>query len=48
MADTGLLSTMSGLRQADVLSDSPHYFKGALAENYVTQQLAAKGHRLFY
>jgi predicted AAA+ superfamily ATPase len=48
MADTGLLSMKSGLRQTDVLSDSPHHFKGALAENYVAQQLAAQGYELCY
>jgi len=48
MADTGLLSMMSGVRQSDVLGDTAHSFKGALAENYVAQQLAAQGHRLYY
>jgi predicted AAA+ superfamily ATPase len=48
MADTGLLSMSSGVRQADVLLDAAHHFKGALAENFVAQQLSAQGHQLFY
>lgn len=48
MADTGLLSMKSGLRQLDVLTNAPHHFKGALAENYVAQQLAANNHELYY
>lgn len=31
-----------------VLSDLDNQFVGAIAENYVTQQLAANGHNLFY
>jgi predicted AAA+ superfamily ATPase len=48
MADTGLLSMKSGVRQSDILSGGAHHFKDALAENYVAQQLAAKGHHLYY
>jgi len=48
MADTGLLSMKSGVRQSDVLAGDAHHFKGALAENYVAQQLAAAGHDLYY
>ena len=48
MADTGLLSMKSGVRQIDVLIDAAHHFKGALAENYVAQQLVAQNHKLYY
>jgi len=48
MADTGLLSMRSGVKQSDVLVGAAHHFKGALVENFVAQQLAAQGHELFY
>jgi predicted AAA+ superfamily ATPase len=48
MADTGLLSMKSGVRQSDVLVGAPFHFKGAQAENYVAQQLSAQGHSLYY
>jgi len=48
MADVGLLSMKSGVKQTDVLTDASHHFKGALAENYVAQQLVAQNHNLYY
>ncbi|MDR1184254.1 MAG: ATP-binding protein [Coriobacteriales bacterium] len=48
MSDTGLLCSKSGVRASDVLSGGLHHFQGALAENYVAQQLAARGYQLFY
>jgi predicted AAA+ superfamily ATPase len=48
LLDTGLLSTMAGVRISDVLSGANHIFQGAMAENYVAQQLAARGHELYY
>jgi predicted AAA+ superfamily ATPase len=48
MGDVGLLSMKAGVRLSDVVSGAPHHFQGALAENYVAQQLAATGHGLFY
>ena len=48
MADIGLLCVKAGVRLSDVLSGMPHHFQGALAENYVAEQLAAMGHELFY
>ena len=48
MADTGLLSMKSGLKQSDVLAGGMYHFKGALMENFVAQQLVAGGHDLYY
>jgi predicted AAA+ superfamily ATPase len=48
MGDVGLLCMKTGLRLSSVLSGEEHHFQGALAENYVAQQLAAGGHELFY
>ncbi len=48
MGDTGLLLQLSGMPQQLVLSGLENQFQGALAENYVAQQLAAHGHALFY
>ena len=48
MADTGLLSMKTGLKQSDVLTGGTYHFKGALMENFVAQQLVAKGHDLYY
>jgi predicted AAA+ superfamily ATPase len=38
----------SGLSHQTILSDGDNIFMGAVAENYVAQQLAANGHNLFY
>jgi len=48
MGDVGVLAMKTGLRLSSVLSGEEHHFQGALAENYVAQQLAAGGHELFY
>jgi predicted AAA+ superfamily ATPase len=48
MGDVGLLSMKAGVRLSDILFGVPHHFQGALAENYVAQQLAAGGRELFY
>ncbi len=48
MSDTGLLSYAGGIKYSDLLNTSGNLFKGALAENYVVQSLAAKGYELFY
>jgi hypothetical protein len=48
MGDTGLLSMKAGVRLSDIVTGSPHNFKGALAENYVAQHLSSIGHELFY
>jgi predicted AAA+ superfamily ATPase len=48
MGDVGLLVMKSGLSHQTILSDGDNIFMGAVAENYVAQQLAANGHNLFY
>lgn len=48
MGDVGLLMQQSGIPQQLILSGIENQFLGAVAENYVAQQLAARGHALFY
>ena len=48
MGDVGLLVMKSGISQQTVLSGEGNTFVGALTENYVAQQLAAKGEELYY
>lgn len=48
MADVGLLVMKSGISQQTVLSGEGNLFMGAVTENYVAQQLAAKGYDLYY
>ncbi len=48
MGDVGLLTMQSGIAQQTVLADLENQFLGVLAENYVAQQLAAKGYDLLY
>lgn len=48
MGDVGLLVMKSGLSQQTILSGEGNTFVGALTENYVAQQFAAKGYDLFY
>ncbi|MBE0601913.1 MAG: DUF4143 domain-containing protein, partial [Firmicutes bacterium] len=48
MGDVGLLVMKSGLSQQTVLSGEENIFMGAVTENYVAQQLAAKGRELYY
>ena len=48
MGDVGLLMQQSGIPQQLILSGIENQFLGAVAENYVAQQLAARGHALVY
>lgn len=48
MGDVGLLTMKSGMSQQTILTGTGNLFMGALAENYVAQQLAARGHDLYY
>jgi uncharacterized protein len=48
MADVGLLVMKSGLSHQTLLSGGDNTFMGAVTENYVAQQLAAKGEILYY
>lgn len=48
LSDTGLLSNMCGLHYRDLLPDQHNIYKGPVTENYVVQQLSAKGMELYY
>lgn len=48
MGDVGLLTMKSGISQQTILSGEGNTFMGAVTENYVAQQLAAKGYPLYY
>lgn len=48
LCDTGLLVTKAGAQRADILSGLGSTFSGAIAENFVAQQLAARGYALHY
>lgn len=48
MGDVGLLTMKSGISQQTVLTGEGNTFMGALTENYVAQQLAAKDYLLYY
>lgn len=48
MGDVGLLAMKSGISQQTVLSGEGNTFIGAVTENYVAQQLTAKGYDLYY
>ena len=48
MGDVGLLTMKSGISQQTVLSGEGNTFMGAITENYVAQQLSAKGYPLYY
>lgn len=48
MGDVGLLTMKSGISRQTVLSGEGNTFMGAVTENYVAQQFAAKGYSLYY
>lgn len=48
MGDVGLLVMKSGISQQTILSGEGNTFMGAVTENYVAQQLAAKDYNLYY
>ncbi len=48
MGDVGLLVMKSGISQQTILANAGNTFMGAVTENYVAQQLAAKGYSLYY
>lgn len=48
LGDVGLLTMKAGLSPQTVLTGEGNTFLGAVTENYVAQQLAAKGYDLYY
>lgn len=43
LSDVGLLACAGGIRYKDILPETDNIYKGMLTENYVIQELAAKG-----
>lgn len=48
MGDVGLLTMKAGISKQTILSGEGNIFMGAVTENYVAQQLTAKGYDLYY
>lgn len=48
MGDVGLLAMKAGISKQTILSGEGNLFMGAVTENYVAQQLTAKGYSLYY
>lgn len=48
MGDVGLLAMKAGISKQTILSGEVNLFMGAVTENYVAQQLTAKGYSLYY
>ena len=48
LSDVGLLTNTIGMKYSDILSTEQNLYKGAIAENYVVQQLASYGKNLHY
>ena len=48
LSDTGLLINMCALPYQTLLSETHNIYKGSVIENYVVQQLTAKGKALYY
>lgn len=48
LSDVGILRSACGMHYRDLLPESNNVYKGAVTENYVIQQLSAKGYDLYY
>lgn len=48
MGDVGLLTAQSGISQQTVLLGEANTFMGAVTENYIAQQLVARGYNIYY
>lgn len=48
LSDIGILNSMTGVRFRELLPESDNIYKGAVTENYVMQQLAFLGNKLYY
>lgn len=48
IGDVGLLAMKAGISKQTILSGEGNLFMGAVTENYVAQQLTAKGYSLYY
>lgn len=48
ISDIGLLNHMLNIKPYDILNDNLSLYKGAIAENYVANELIVKNHLLYY
>ena len=48
LSDVGILTEMCGINPRDLLPDTHNIYKGAVTENYVTEQLLPKYKELYY
>ena len=48
LSDTGILSALSGIKPRDLLNSEANIYKGAVVENYVIQQFAARQKEIYY
>ena len=46
--DVGILNNLLEIKVADILTDNISLYKGAIAENYVANQLVSNGYSLYY
>ena len=48
LSDVGILTNMSEIKFPDIMLDNTFIYKGAITENYVTQELTSKEESLYY
>ena len=48
LSDVGILTNMSEIKFPDIMLDKVFIYKGAIAENYIAQELTSKGESLYY
>ena len=48
MSDVGILTHTAGVKMKELLPDAHNIYKGAITENYVAQQFAANGEKLYF
>lgn len=48
LSDVGILRSMCGIHYSELLPDSHNIYKGAITENYVVQQMIARGKDLYF
>ena len=48
LSDVGILTNMSEIKFPDIMLDKVFIYKGAIAENYIAQELTSNGESLYY
>ena len=48
LSDVGILTNISEINYPDIMLDKTFMYKGAITENYIAQELSAKGDSLYY